>query len=135
MTKLNILEFSHQRDYGGTDKHSELMMKYYDKNKFNVFACSYSGGPRVPWIENHNIDNCVSQNDRELARWIKSRKIDVVHLYRGGWPEPRDLELLKWAGVPVIIEQNCFARFDDSGGSLDISAHIFCSKVSKAIRN
>src|ERR1700722_18509626 len=128
--RLNLLEFSHQRDYGGTDKHSELMMKYYDRNKFNVFACSYVGGPRVQWIEDHNIPNCVSQNDLELVEWIKSRKIDVAHLYRGGWPEPRDLNLLKMANVPVIIEQNCFARFDDSGGSLDIAAHVFCSKVS-----
>lgn len=131
--KLNLLEFSHQRDWGGTDKHSELMMKYYDRDKFNLFSCSYVRGPRLKWIEDNKIPNCTTENDVELINWIKSNKIDIVHLYRGGWTEGRDIALLKMAKVPVIIEQNCFAAFDPSGNRFDISAHIFCSKISQEI--
>jgi len=133
MNKINILEFSHQRGFGGTDKDSQLMMQFYDREKFNVFACSYVGGPRAQWIEDNNIPNIITQTDAELVNWIKSQKIDVAHLYRGGWREDRDIWILKKAEVPIIIERNCFGKFDSGPGRQSIDKHVFCSNTSHKI--
>ncbi len=133
MKKLNILEFSHQRELGGTDKHSQLMMTYCDKDKFNMFAASYFGGPRAQWITDNNIPNFISNQVKDMIDWIKSQNIDVVHFYRGGGAEPIDIHVFKEAGIPVLIEQNCFAKLDDSADRAKIDIHVVNSSTSEDI--
>jgi len=128
--KIRVLEFTHQRDWGGTDKNSQLMMQHYDKNKFEVIAASYVGGPRAQWIKDNQIPNLITENNEEMIAWLKSQSIDVVHFYRGGWTESRDIAIFKMAGIPVLIERNCFADFDASNDRALIDKHVFCSNVS-----
>lgn len=130
MRKIRVLEFPHQRDWGGTDKNSQLMMQHYDREKFEVFAASYVGGPRVQWIHDQGIPNFVSDNDAQMAAWIREQNIDVALFYRMGQYEPRDIRVLKQAGVPILIERNCFGMFDHSNDRHAINKHVVCSRVS-----
>ncbi len=133
MRKIRVLEFSHQRDWGGTDKSSQLMLQHYDRSKFDVFAASYVGGPRAQWIKDQNIPQLITQNDQDMVDWLKALRIDVVHFYRGGWEEHRDVRIFKDAGIPVLLERNCFAMFDPSADRYLIDKHLMCSQASVQI--
>jgi glycosyltransferase involved in cell wall biosynthesis len=133
MRKIRLLEFSNQRGLGGTDKDSQTVMKYYDREKFEIFAASWVGGPRVKWIEDHGIPNFVEKDQSKMIEWIRDKKIDVVHFYRMGQPEPILIDTFKKAGIPVLIERNCFGLFDNTYDRMKINKHIVCSKVSTEI--
>ena len=133
MRKIRLLEFSMQRCLGGTDKDSQIAMKYYDRDKFDVFAASWVGGPRAVWIDQQKIPNFICKEHDKMTEWIKSQKIDIVHVYRAGTPDQPLIDTFKNAGVPIIIERNAFAWFDETYDTYRINKHIVCSNTSKEI--
>lgn len=133
MRKIKVLEFSNQRGLGGTDKESESLMKFYDRNKFEIFSASWRGGERLKWIEDNNILNLTTENQEEMIKWIKDKNIDVVNFYRAGGPENILIDTFKKAGIPILIERNVFALFDNTYDRSLIDKHIFYSQASKDI--
>jgi hypothetical protein len=48
MRKIKVLEFSNQWSMGGTEKTAQLLVKHLTKDRFEVYAAGWKGGPRLP---------------------------------------------------------------------------------------
>lgn len=133
MSKINVLEFSNQWSMGGTEKTAQLFMKHLDKDKFNVFAAGWRGGPRLDIIKTLAQDVFVSEDMLQMVHWIKSKNIDIVHFHRMGDPDHTLIDVFTAAKIPILIEHNIFAHFDNTFDRTRIKKHIFVSKAQKEI--
>jgi glycosyltransferase involved in cell wall biosynthesis len=131
MSKINVLEFSNQWSMGGTEKTAQLFLKHLNKDKFNVFAAGWRGGPRVDLVKPLVQDMLISENMLEMMQWIKSKNIDIVHFHRMGDPDHALIDV--FAGVPILVEHNIFAHFDNTVDRLRIKKHIFVSNAQLEI--
>jgi glycosyltransferase involved in cell wall biosynthesis len=131
MRKIRVLEFSNQWSMGGTEKASQIFMTHMDKDAFSVFAAGWRGGDRLELIKSVSEEVFISENQKEMIDWIKSKNIDIVHFHRQGDPEHILVETFKSAGVPILVEQNIFAHADTSPDEAQINRHIFLSKIQK----
>jgi len=130
---IRVLEFSNQFSMGGTEKTIQLLMKYMDKSKFTVFAAGWKGGDRLELIKALAEDTFISEDANAMAQWIKSKNIDIVHFHRMGDPDHKLIDTFRAAGVPILIEHNIFAHFDNTSDRIQIKKHIFVSKAQKEI--
>jgi glycosyltransferase involved in cell wall biosynthesis len=133
MRKTKVLEFSNQWSMGGTEKTAQLLLKHLNKDRFEVYAAGWKGGPRLPIIEKLAADVLISEDSREMSAWIKSRGIDIVHFHRMGTPDEKLIRTFTDAGVPVLVEHNIFAYFDNTPDRDRIHQHIFISKAQLEI--
>lgn len=114
---------------GGTEKAAQLFMKYIDKDKFNVYAAGWRGGPREALVRDLGIEIYIEENQNKIIEWIKSKNIDIAHVHRAGNEEHILIETFKKAGVKCIVEHNIFAQVDNSSDNKEIDAHIFVSNT------
>jgi glycosyltransferase involved in cell wall biosynthesis len=133
--KIRILELNNQLIHSGTDKHSQIFIKHYDRLKFDVFMASWAGGERLPdFVELCNqtsTELIVESDSHKMLEWIKSKKIDIARFPRLGIPQDKiTLDMLIASKIPIIIENNCFGHFDPSPNRNKINKHIVCSKWS-----
>lgn len=129
MKKINLLEFSNQWSMGGTEKAAQLFMKYIDKDKFNVYAAGWRGGPRESLVRDLGVEMHIEENQNNMIEWIKSKNIDIVHMHRAGSEEHILIDTFKKAGVKCIVEHNIFAQVDNSSDENEIDKHIFLSNI------
>lgn len=118
---------------GGTEKTSQLFMKYMDKEKFNVFAAGWRGGPREALVRPLVQDMFISEDEFKMVAWIRDKKIDIVHFHRMGDPDHSLIDTFMLAGVPVLVEHNIFAHFDNTVDRTRIKKHIFVSNAQLEI--
>lgn len=133
LSKIRILEFSNQWSMGGTEKTSQLFMKYLNKDKFTVFAAGWRGGDRLELIKPLVEDVFISDDTIKMIEWIRSKKIDIVHFHRMGDPDHQLIDTFRGAGIKILIEHNIFAHFDNTADRTSIKKHIFVSKAQKEI--
>jgi len=127
---INVLEFSLQWGLGGTGKNSQTFMKYFNRERFNVFAAGWHGGEREITIRGMGIELFVESDRPKMVEWIKSKKIDIVHFYRRGEADSDLINTFVSAEVPILIEHNCFAMLDKTDDRNKINKHLVCSKTS-----
>ena len=72
MQKIKVLEFSNQWSMGGTEKTAQLLLKHLNKDRFEVYAAGWKGGPRLPIVEKLAAD--VASRGKKLThvavRWV-----------------------------------------------------------------
>ena len=112
--------------YGGTERTLFVYAKYLNKEVFDVrvHGLGEAGGTNTGIYEREGIEFTHQQ---ELSTVLNSFKPDIVHLHRGGWEAPEDLETIKGAGVPTLIETNVFGRPNPHPSTKLIDCHIFVS--------
>ena len=128
MTKIRVLHSCGQLDIGGSEKTLQILCKYLDKSRFEVFACGrLRGGPRVKELEHLGIP--VFVQPKSLNKLVEELKIDICHVHRSGHYEPGSLPE-KNGGWPRIIETNVFHDYDPvEDGRID--CHLFVSEFSR----
>jgi glycosyltransferase involved in cell wall biosynthesis len=131
--KISVLEFSNQWSMGGTEKTAQAFIKYLDRDRFTVYAAGWRGGPRADIIRDQVADLFISEDAGDMAKWIRSRHIDIVHFHRMGLPDPLLIGTFVEAGVPVLVEHNIFAHLDHTPDRDRIQQHIFVSRAQLAI--
>lgn len=112
--------------YGGTERTLFVYAKYLDKAIFDVrvHGLGPAGGANTGIYEAEGI---VLTLDQDLSEVLSSFKPDIVHIHRGGWEAPEDIEAIKDAGVPTLIETNVFGRPNPHPSTKLIDCHIFVS--------
>lgn len=133
MSKINVLEFSNQWSLGGTEKSAQLFMKYLDKDKFNVWAAGWRGGPRVELIKEYAQEVFITEDIKEMQNWMALHDFDIVHFHRAGNTESILIDTFKLTGIPVLIEHNIFGQSDPSDDNEEIDKHILISNVQKKL--
>ncbi|HEV8210305.1 MAG TPA: glycosyltransferase family 4 protein [Vicinamibacterales bacterium] len=133
MARINVLEFSNQWSMGGTEKTAQIFIKYLDRDRFNVYAAGWRGGPRADAIRDSAAGMFISEDVRAMKEWIRARQIDIVHFHRMGLPDHPLIATFTEAGVPILIEHNIFAHVDDTADRDRIQKHIFVSKAQLEI--
>jgi glycosyltransferase involved in cell wall biosynthesis len=91
MTKrISVLQISNQLGLGGTDSTLQLLATHLNKHYFEVFAAGIqAGGPREQALRDCGIETLVAHGDFEnLARFVRSHDIHVVHLHHCNVPSP-----------------------------------------------
>lgn len=118
---------------GGTEKTAQLFLKHLDKEKFNVFAAGWRGGPREPLVRPLVQDMFISEDQFKMIAWIRDKKIDIVHFHRMGDPDHSLIDTFTLSGIPILVEHNIFAHFDNTVDRTRIKKHVFVSKAQLEI--
>jgi len=130
MRKIRVLEFSNQWELGGTERNSQTFMSLYNKDEFDFFAAGWTGGRREASIRSMGVELFIEKDQDKMVQWMKEKKIDIVHFYRGGETDHFGISTFKSAEIPILIEHNCFGSFDQSDDREHITKHVVCSKTS-----
>jgi len=110
---------------GGMGKTLQVLCKYLDKSKFDVYTCGIvSGGVRVGEIEKYGIPVYVKPGS--IDSLIQDLKIDIYHVHRSGDHELGTLPDKKPLGLK-IVETNVFGALDRLTNDL-IDCHLFISE-------
>jgi len=133
MGKIRVLEFSNQWSIGGVEKTAQLFMENIDKERFEVYAAGWRGGERVDLIKPLVEEIFLNEDAKAMTDWIKEKKIDICHFHRMGSAEPPLIDVLRDAGVKILVEHNIFAHFDSTSDRMHIDRHIFVSKAQVEI--
>lgn len=112
--------------YGGTERTLFVYAKYLNRDIFDVrvHCLGPNGGQNSEIYQTQSIP--YSEGD-QLDEVLKNYKPDIVHIHRGGWERPEDLEAVKAAGVKTLIETNVFGRPNPHPSTRLIDCHIFVS--------
>ncbi len=122
---IRVLEVVNALGIGGTEKVLQILVKYLDRSRFDVFVCGvHEGGPRADIIRGYGVEVFIKEDVLGLCRRLRP---DILHVHRAGWTEPGVIEAAKEAGVPVVIETNVFGRVDTSPAEQAIDCHLFVS--------
>ncbi len=128
MPKIKLLFVTNQLGIGGTEKTLQILCKYLDKSKFDVYVCGrLTGGIRQAEIEKYSVP--VYIKPPSVDRLIRELKIDIYHVHRAGDYEPGTLPQRKPSGLK-IVETNVFGELD-MGENYLIDCHIFVSKFCR----
>lgn len=122
---------------GGTEKVAQLIACGLDKAAFEVAVYSPWPGPRGAAVRAAGLPLIVHD---DLQRCIRAFAPDIVHLHRGGWPDPALMAAVR-GGLRFradgsrqtrIVETNVFGRRDTSvsGRLLDCTVFVshFCAR-------
>lgn len=119
---------------GGTEKVMQLMATGLNRGKFIPVVLSLENGERAPLLRKSGIDTYI---EGDLFNDILKIKPDIIHIHRGGWPEPellrpaiqarRKLEAESGRTVP-IVETNVFGRHDPSAHARQLDCTLFVSR-------
>ncbi len=125
MPKIKILYATNRLGIGGTEKTLQVLCKYLDKSKYEIFVCGrLDGGIRRGEIEKYDIPVYVKPPDVDSL--IQELKVHIYHVHRAGDYEPGTLPQKKPLGLKVI-ETNVFGELD-IGENYLIDCHIFVSQ-------
>ena len=123
MRKIRVLLCINVLDLGG-EKSILVHSKYFDKSKFEVFACSrLRGGRRVPEFKRYGIP--VFVGPLNIDELLDELKIDVYHVFRSGDYTEGSLPQKKSKNLK-IVETNFFRAYDFAENHL-IDCHLFPS--------
>lgn len=132
MATRKILHILPGLGLGGTEKVGQLIACGLDKNAFKVAVYSPTLGPRADSIKKAGIPLIIHDNIQECVRAFAP---DIVHLHRGGWPQPALLRQIR-GGLRFfadgtrrtrIVETNVFGRLDTSPSGKIIDCTVFVS--------
>lgn len=116
--KINILEMHSSLGYAGGQRNMVTFAKYLRKDIFNVSVCAYrTGGPLEAVLSDMKIPYLIANNDAsKVIEFVKSNKIDVIHIHRSGGSVPLETQILqeakKYNPNLVIIQKNVFGKYD-----------------------
>ncbi|EED34200.1 glycosyl transferase, group 1 family [Luminiphilus syltensis NOR5-1B] len=130
---IKVLEWTNQWSMGGTEKTAQLFVEHLPKNKYAVFAAGWRGGERLAAFKRSATEIFINQNPVEMAAWIRSRGIDIVHFHRMGVTDEKLIKTFTNAGVKILVEHNIFGHFDPSADTHKIHRHILLSKAQRHI--
>lgn len=133
MRKIKVLEFSNQWSMGGGEHTFQLFIQYMNKEKFDIVAAGWRGGPRLEKIKATGIETFVEPDKDKMIAWIKTHNFDIVHFLRMGVTESILIDTFKEAGIPILIEHNAFGLFDPSADRIQIQKHVMCSNTTAHI--
>ena len=86
------------------------------------------GGPRREALELAGIE--VEDAAGDPGRLVSLlRGADIVHVFRGGGPEPAVPSAVRKAGVPLLVESNIFGHVDATPDERDFACHLFISRM------
>ncbi len=125
MYRIKVLYTTNQLGIGGTEKTLQILCKYLDKSKFDVYVCGrLAGGLRAGEIQQYGIP--VYVKPMNIDSLIGEFKIDIYHVHRAGDYEPGSLPQKKPHGLKVV-ETNVFGELDVVE-NYSIDCHIFVSQ-------
>jgi len=125
MYKIRVLYGINILEMGGMEKTLQILCKYIDKSKFDVYVYArLRGGVRLAEIEKYGIPVFIKPGS--LDSLIQDLKIDIYHVHRSGDYEPGTLPKKKPAGLK-IMETNVFGELDIVENYL-IDCHILISQ-------
>jgi len=134
MKKIKVLEFSNQWSMGGGEHTFQLFIKHLDKEKFDVTAAGWNGGPRLDKIKDmYGLPTFVEPDKTKMIAWMKTQNFDIVHFLRMGVTESILIDTFTEAGIPILIEHNAFGLFDPTADRTKIHRHVMCSKSTAQI--
>lgn len=137
MTKRKVLHIVPSLGIGGTEKTVQLIALHLNKNIFDVAVYSPTNGLRGPSLRAAGIPLIIRE---DVQNAIKAFGPDIVHLHRGGWPQPKLMAQVRGAlryapdgsRVTRVLETNVFGHRDASMGGkiIDCSAFVshFCAQ-------
>jgi glycosyltransferase involved in cell wall biosynthesis len=114
---------------GGTAKAAVTHALQHDRARVRPRAIALTEpGVRATELEAHDIEVVCALDDVDrLASQLQGA--DVVHVHRGGLPEPIVPAACRAAGVPALVETNVFGLRDTSSDEGQFSAHLFISQM------
>lgn len=125
MSKIKVLHAADILGIGGSEKTLQILCKYLDKSKFDVYVCGrHGGGVRAAEIEKYGIPVYLKPDN--IDSLVQELKIDIYHAHRSGHYDPGSLPRKKLPGLK-IVETNVFGELDIVENYL-IDCHIFVSE-------
>lgn len=135
MTTRKILHVLPGLGLGGTEKVGQLIacgLARLFGAAFEVAVYSPTSGPRADSIRAAGIPLIIQESVQDCMRAFAP---DIVHLHRGGWPQPALLRQIRGAlrfhadGTrrTRIVETNVFGRLDNSPSGKIIDCTVFVS--------
>lgn len=132
MRRRKILHVLPGLGLGGTEKVAQLIACGLDKRAFEVAVYSPWHGPRGEAVRAAGLPLIVHD---DLQHCIRAFAPDIVHLHRGGWPDPALMAPVR-GGLRFradgsrqtrIVETNVFGRRDASVSGRLIDCTVFVS--------
>ena len=126
-TKIKVLNLGYGLGgYGGTERTLFVYAKYLNRERFDVrvHCLGENGGANTGIYHEHGIRYTEGE---QLSTVLEAFQPDIVHIHRGGWENPQDLEAVKAAGIKTLIETNVFGRPNPHPSTELIDCHIFVS--------
>lgn len=122
---IRVLHVVKSLGIGGTEKTMQLMAENLDRSRFEVFVFSPRDGERRAQLKAAGVPVYLGW---DLYGALERLRPDVVHVHRGGWPEPGELAPLLRLRPRAVVETNVFGRLDDSPQGRVIDLHLFVSR-------
>jgi len=127
--KIKVLYYLNNLGIGGTEKTAVLFAEHLDRSKFQVYFAYQEAGdqtrlPELLRAMTHEDDRVVGlQTKAELKPLVERNNIDIVHVFRSGFPEfPEPAVDLH---VRHFVETNVFGFFDNN---VNVEKSLFMSK-------
>ncbi|MEG2173653.1 MAG: glycosyltransferase family 4 protein [Desulfovibrionaceae bacterium] len=117
---------------GGTEKVAQLIACGLDRTTYEVAVYSPTDGPRAAFVRAAGIPVIIHD---DVQRCVNAFVPDIVHIHRGGWPEPALLARIR-GGLRFradgtrrtrVVETNVFGRQDASVSGRIIDCTVFVS--------
>ncbi|MBG0776227.1 MAG: glycosyltransferase family 4 protein [Desulfovibrionaceae bacterium] len=141
--RVRVLHVAKGFGPGGTEKVLQLFAAHLDRARFEVAAWGAADGERAPMLRAVSVPTFVGG---DLLSVLLRFAPDVVHVHRGGWPEPALIRPVKLAratraagrpagppkGLPALVETNVFGRHDPTPLAACIDRHLYVSDFCRA---
>jgi glycosyltransferase involved in cell wall biosynthesis len=126
---IELAVVCHSYGLGGTAKAAVTYALHHDRARVRPRAIALiEPGVRAAELEAQGIEvTCVEGNGDLLARQLNG--VDVVHVHRGGLPEPIVPLACRSAGVRALIETNVFGWVDTSSDDSQFAARLLISQM------
>ncbi len=121
---IRVLHLVKTLGLGGTEKVMQSFVTHLPRKRFTPSVFSFEDGPRAAQIRQAGVDTHIGGDPFDVLERVNPQ---VVHLHRGGWPDPELMLHVKRAGIPVVVETNVFGRHDPSPSSSIIDRTLFVS--------
>ncbi|MBW2018922.1 MAG: tetratricopeptide repeat protein [Deltaproteobacteria bacterium] len=130
--KIRVVHHLNGLGIGGMQKTVELFCKYTNKEVFDTFVIVKSP---VSSDRAGNFQKILGENRlifynndfALLSSILDDIKCDIIHVHRGGWPEPPINNFEKIGEIPVIIETNVFGHKDNTSDFLRVNRSLYVS--------
>lgn len=131
MERVRVVQIAKGLGLGGTEKALELYTRYLNPELFEVVVVGMNeGGIRGERLASLGFEVEVMHGSRErLVKFLREKKVQIVHFHRPGLPDPDIPQAVQEAGVPVLIETNVFGRLDLTRMGELFDYHLFMSKT------
>lgn len=114
---------------GGTEKTLQLLATHLDRSRFAPVVVALADGPRGEALRAAGVPVHVTGDPLKVLQALAP---DIVHLHRGGWPEPQILRTVALARPRAVVETNVFGCHDPSPAARVIDLRLFVSRFCRA---